>query len=495
MGPWRAPLARSRRTAPTLSQTLARRNEDPVAHPPRTSGDLDDARLDRLEPVGDLGIVARDDQPRGAGESVDRLEGREHLGQARDDLDGLARLHVAIEVRRVGGEHDRPASGLNRDDLQARGVAADPVHADPGQHLAVAVNDPDAVGVVQRHEPRQRPDVRRLSERRIVAVRARPEGHLVPLDPVLRPGKQTVPRPVVVVEVGDERDGHVPWLHAGALDHRGRAHVTPDPALPRVVVEEPGVHEDRVRAAEDQPDVVVERDRGVRRLAVEELAGRRVPLPVLERVDFVHGSPRSRGRPSSGSIVWQAVAAHLEHGGSQRLMSGRLNGKIAIVSRKDLLDTPEEEWDRVIAVDLKSMFLATRAAVPAMLSRGGGAVVCVSSIAALRGHGRTAYATAKAGVIGFVRSVAVQLGPKGIRVNAIAPGPVWTPMVQDLGDAARERRRRASPLGTEGTGWDVGWGAVYLASEEARWVTGQTLIIDAGLTVTTPEGSLGGESR
>ena len=94
-------------------------------------------------------------------------------------------------------------------------------------------------------------------------------------------------------------------------------------------------------------------------------------------------------------------------------------------------------------------------------------------------------------VIGFVRSIAVQLGPKSIRVNAIAPGPVWTPMVQDLGPDARERRRRASPLGTEGTGWDVGWGAVYLASDEARWVTGQTLVIDAGLTLTTREGSLG----
>src|SRR5881409_4200435 len=168
-----------------------------------------------------------------------------------------------------------------------------------------------------------------------------------------------------------------------------------------------------------------------------------------------------------------------------------LHNNVGIESRKDLLDTSEEEWDRVIGVDLKSMFLATQAAVPAMVRRGGGAVVCVSSIAGLRGYGRTAYATAKAGVIGFVRSVAVQLGPKGIRVNAIAPGPVWTPMVQDLGPDARERRRRASPLGTEGTGWDVGWGAVYLTSDEARWVTGQTLIIDAGLTLTTPEGSLG----
>src|SRR5437899_5538638 len=130
-----------------------------------------------------------------------------------------------------------------------------------------------------------------------------------------------------------------------------------------------------------------------------------------------------------------------------------------------------------------------------MEKRCGGAVICVSSIAGMRGHGRTAYATAKAGVIGFVRSVAVQLGPRGIRVNAIAPGRVWTPMVESLGAEARERRRQSSPLGIEGTGWDVAWGAVYLASDEARWVTGQTLVIDAGLTATTPGGTLGDEAR
>src|SRR5439155_2698810 len=118
------------------------------------------------------------------------------------------------------------------------------------------------------------------------------------------------------------------------------------------------------------------------------------------------------------------------------------HNNVGIEARKGLLDTTEEGWDRVIAVDLKSMFLATQAAVPAMTRRGAGAVICVSSIAGLRGYGRTAYATAEAGVIGFVRSVAVQLGPKGIRVNAIAPGPVWTPMVQDLGPDARERRGR-----------------------------------------------------
>ena len=178
---------------------------------------------------------------------------------------------------------------VHGDDLEPRGVAADAVNADPGEHLAVAVDDPDAVGVVQRHEIRERPHVGRLPEGLIAAEGPRPERHLVTLDPELRAGEQAVPGPVVVVEVGDERQGHVAGLDAGALDHRGGAHVVPDPALPRVVLEEPCIHEDRVGAAEDQPDVVVERDRGVGGLAVEELAGRRVPFPVLERVDVVHG--------------------------------------------------------------------------------------------------------------------------------------------------------------------------------------------------------------
>ncbi|HEX2500317.1 MAG TPA: SDR family NAD(P)-dependent oxidoreductase [Methylomirabilota bacterium] len=162
-----------------------------------------------------------------------------------------------------------------------------------------------------------------------------------------------------------------------------------------------------------------------------------------------------------------------------------LHNNVGIESRTDLLETTEEDWDQVLEVDLKSVFLATRAAVPAIIARGGGSVICVSSVAGHRGHGRTAYAAAKAGIEGFVRTVAVQLGPRGVRVNAIAPGFVWTPMVEGLGPEARERRRKASPLGTEGTGWDVGWGAVYLASDESRWMTGQVLVIDGGLTATT----------
>jgi len=162
-----------------------------------------------------------------------------------------------------------------------------------------------------------------------------------------------------------------------------------------------------------------------------------------------------------------------------------LHNNVGIESRQMLVDLSESEWDRVMDVDLKSMFLATQAAVPALERRGGGAVTCVSSVAAMRGAWGTAYAAAKAGVLGFVVTVANQLAPKAIRVNAIAPGTVWTPMVEDLGPEMRERRRKAIPLGVEGTAWDVGWAAVYLASDEARWVTGQTLVVDGGLTITT----------
>ncbi len=162
-----------------------------------------------------------------------------------------------------------------------------------------------------------------------------------------------------------------------------------------------------------------------------------------------------------------------------------LHNNVGIESRQTLFEVTDEEWDKVMAVDLKSMLLATQAAAAAMVERGRGSIICVSSVAARRGAVRTAYAAAKAGVIGFVRTCANQLGPQGVRVNAIAPGMVWTPMVENVGPELREKRRKASPLGTEGEGWDVGWAAVYLASDEARWVTGQTLVVDGGLTITT----------
>jgi len=150
-----------------------------------------------------------------------------------------------------------------------------------------------------------------------------------------------------------------------------------------------------------------------------------------------------------------------------------------------LADMPEEEWDTVIQDNLKSMMLCCKYSIPHMRKSGGGSIINVSSVAGSIGvrdpkQGFVAYSTAKAGVSGLTRALAAELAGDGIRVNCIVVGMVDTPIVEHLGEEVREKRRLAVPLQTTGTGWDVGWAAVYLASEESRWVTAVELPIDAG---------------
>jgi len=113
----------------------------------------------------------------------------------------------------------------------------------------------------------------------------------------------------------------------------------------------------------------------------------------------------------------------------------------------------------------------------------------VSSISALRPRGLTAYSASKGAVIALTRAMAVDHGPDGIRVNCVAPGPVYTPMVYagGMSAAARDRRRRASILRIEGTGWDIGHAVRFLLSDYARYITGQTLVVDGGATLMGPE--------
>ncbi len=161
-----------------------------------------------------------------------------------------------------------------------------------------------------------------------------------------------------------------------------------------------------------------------------------------------------------------------------------LDNNVGIGSSRNVVLEEVETWERVMKVNVQTMFLTAKYAVPAMIDSGdGGAIVNVSSISGL-----TAYSASKGAVISLTRAMAMDHAADGIRANCIAPGPVYTPMVYSRGmsDKAREQRRSASPLGIEGTGWDIGNAVVFLSSARARYITGQTLVVDGGITVAAP---------
>ncbi|HNM77855.1 MAG TPA: SDR family oxidoreductase, partial [Tepidiformaceae bacterium] len=167
-----------------------------------------------------------------------------------------------------------------------------------------------------------------------------------------------------------------------------------------------------------------------------------------------------------------------------------LDNNVGIGSRGSVVDELAESWRRVMQVNVESMFLVSKFAIPAMVaSGGGGAIVNVASISALRPRGLTSYSVSKGAVIALTKAMAVDHGPEGIRVNCVAPGPVFTPMVfgPGMSDAAREQRKKASLLGIEGTGWDVGNAVRFLLSDQARYITGQVLVVDGGVTLRGPE--------
>jgi len=166
-----------------------------------------------------------------------------------------------------------------------------------------------------------------------------------------------------------------------------------------------------------------------------------------------------------------------------------LDNNVGIGSRGSVVDETQENWRRVMQVNVETMFLASKHAIPAMIRGGGGAIVNVSSISALRPRGLTVYSASKGAVIALTRAMAVDHGRDRVRVNCVAPGPMYTPMVYQRGMSpeARERRRRASVLQLEGTGWDIGQAVRFLLSDHARYITGHTLVVDGGATLSGPE--------
>ena len=153
-----------------------------------------------------------------------------------------------------------------------------------------------------------------------------------------------------------------------------------------------------------------------------------------------------------------------------------------------VIDTDVDIWDQVMAVNVRGVFLGCKYAIPAMEATGGGSIINISSFVALVGCSvpQDAYTASKGAVLSLTRSLAVQFGPKGIRANAICPGPVETPLLMDWlvkDEAAKQLRLARNPTGRFGKPEEIVHMAIYLASDESRWTNGASLVVDGGITV------------
>jgi NAD(P)-dependent dehydrogenase (short-subunit alcohol dehydrogenase family) len=153
-----------------------------------------------------------------------------------------------------------------------------------------------------------------------------------------------------------------------------------------------------------------------------------------------------------------------------------------------VVDTSVEAWDQVMAVNVRGVFLGCKYAIPVMLEQGSGSVINISSFVALMGcsNPQDAYTASKGAVLALTRSLAVQFGPKGVRSNAICPGPVETPLLMDWlvkDEAAKRIRLARNPTGRFGKPEEIVHMAMYLASDESRWTNGAAMVVDGGITV------------
>jgi NAD(P)-dependent dehydrogenase (short-subunit alcohol dehydrogenase family) len=158
-----------------------------------------------------------------------------------------------------------------------------------------------------------------------------------------------------------------------------------------------------------------------------------------------------------------------------------------------VLDTPESTWQRVMDVNLKGVWLGCRAAIPALLTTGGGSIINVASFVALMGAAtaQIAYTSSKGGVLSMTREIAVEYARQRIRANALCPGPIETPLlVELLSDPERRARRMVHiPMGRLGRAEELAKAALFLASDDASFMTGAALVVDGGITAAyvTPE--------
>lgn len=190
------------------------------------------------------------------------------------------------------------------------------------------------------------------------------------------------------------------------------------------------------------------------------------------------------GDVTSDTDCRSAVAASVERTGRLDILVNNVGVSTPVRLDDDGCD---EQWSRIIDLNLKSALLMIRHAVPALKRTGGGSIINISSIAGILAHGSIGYGPSKAAMTALAREIAVMHGRDGIRANTVAPGHIMTPMaMRALPADARARRQAVAPLGVEGDAWDVAQAVLFLASAEARFITGALLPVDGGVTQIGP---------
>ena len=156
-------------------------------------------------------------------------------------------------------------------------------------------------------------------------------------------------------------------------------------------------------------------------------------------------------------------------------------------------NTPDDVWEKTIAINLKGVFLGCKFGIPAMLESGGGSIINIASFVAIVGAAtpQIAYTASKGGVLAMTREIAVEFARKGVRANSLCPGPIETPLLQELlADPARRQRRLVHiPMGRFGQAEEIANAALFLGSDESSYMTGAALVVDGGITAAyvTPE--------
>ncbi len=231
--------------------------------------------------------------------------------------------------------------------------------------------------------------------------------------------------------------------------------------------------------------------RGIGKTIAMKLAGAGADIVINDigeasAVESVADEIRALGRKSLAVVADISSSTDVERMIDETIDKlGRIDilvNNAGITRDRLLIRMTDEEWDMVIAVNLKSVFLCTRAALKHMIKQRSGRIISMASIVGIVGNaGQANYAAAKAGIIGFTKTIAKEAAPRGITVNAIAPGFIDTQMTQQLSDAQKDVLKQRIPLGTLGTPDDVAAAVAFLASDEAAYITGHVLNVDGGM--------------